>query len=85
MNSFMLLSRYTEAVKNGVFANEIVPVDLGDKQGLFSKDEEPERHDWTSLASLPTIWGETIARGSSSKLADGAAACLMTNQAGVEK
>ncbi len=78
-------SRYTEAVKNGVFDEEIVPVELDKKQGTFTKDEEPGKHDWTSLSSLPTIWGDTIARGSSSKLADGAAACLMVNETGLKK
>ena len=81
----MLFSRYTEAVKSGIFNDEIVPVELDKKLGSFTKDEEPGKHDWTSLSSLPTIWGDTIARGSSSKLADGASACLMVNETGLKK
>ena len=79
------LSRYTDAVQNGVFDEEIVPVEVDKKLGRFTKDEEPEKHDWTTLSSLPSIWGDTIARGSSSKLADGAAACLMVNETGLKK
>ena len=78
-------SRYSEALNNGVFDEEIVPVDLGDKLGRLTQDEEPSKHDWTNLSSLPTIWGDTIARGSSSKLADGAAACLLVNETGLKK
>ena len=78
-------SRYVEALKNGAFDDEIVPVDLGEKLGHFAKDEEPSKHDWTSLGTLPTIWGVTIARGSSSKLADGAAACVLVNETGLKK
>ena len=34
---------------------------------------------------MPTPWGDTVTRASASKLADGAAACVMTNSTGLQK
>ena len=34
---------------------------------------------------MPTPWGDTVTRASASKLADGAAACVLTNTTGLHK
>jgi len=69
--------RYNQAKDNGVYDKEIFEV-----EGVLSHDEESTAHDIGMLLSLPTKWGPTITPGSSAKLADGAAACvLMTEEA----
>ena len=63
------------------FKNEIVAVDkivADDNFATYGVDSK-------SMAELPTPWGGTISRASSSKLADGAAACVLMNEAGLKK
>lgn len=69
--------RYIQAIDDGVYEKEICAI-----EGVLSSDEESTAHNIDMLLSLPTKWGPTITPGSSAKLADGAAACvLMTEQA----
>ena len=52
---------------------------------LFALDEEATAHDLENLLKLPTRWGDTVSPGSSAKLADGAAACVLMNENGLQK
>ena len=52
---------------------------------LFVLDEEATAHDLENLLKLPTRWGDTVSPGSSAKLADGAAACVLMNENGIQK
>ena len=48
-------------------------------------DEEATAHNLENLLKLPTRWGDTITPGSSAKLADGAAACVLMNENGLKR
>ena len=52
---------------------------------VFYSDEEATAHQLENLLSLPTRWGDTITPGSSAKLADGAAACVLMNEDGLKR
>jgi len=73
--------RTERAMKDGVFAKEIVPVTAGRK--MVTEDEEVGRCNYDTFRETPTYWGETVGVGSSSKLADGAAAALLCNKTGL--
>ncbi|MFB6140595.1 MAG: acetyl-CoA C-acyltransferase [Halosimplex sp.] len=72
--------RAAESVEEGVFDEEIVPVDVGDR--LVTEDEGP-RPDTSleRLGQLPTAFREdgTITPGNASKLADGAGGVLLAS------
>lgn len=78
--------RAAAARDQGVFADEIVPVPLGDgpRAGVFDTDEQP-RADATleKLASLPPVHPElpdaTVTAGNSSGINDGAAAVMVVS------
>jgi acetyl-CoA C-acetyltransferase len=78
--------RAAEAQKNGVFAEEIVPVEIPQRRGdpiLFSEDEGI-RPDTTvdSLARLRPAFSKdgTITAGSASQISDGAAAVVVMSK-----
>ena len=52
---------------------------------ISNSDEEATAHDLENLLKLPTRWGDTVSPGSSAKLADGAAACVLMNEDGIKK
>ena len=52
---------------------------------ISNSDEEATAHDLENLLKLPTRWGDTVSPGSSAKLADGAAACVLMNEEGIKK
>src|ERR1700759_1140516 len=78
--------RAARAAKDGVLAEEIVPVEVKSRRDtiVFSADEGI-RADTTaeSLAKLPAAFGAdgTITAGSSSQISDGAAALLVASRA----
>lgn len=77
--------RTEAAIRSGVFDQEIVGVEVGGKtKKMVTGDEEVGRCDYDTFRQTRTYWGETVGVGSSSKLADGAAASLMCNQRGLE-
>ena len=51
----------------------------------MGSDEEATAHNLENLLQLPTRWGDTITPGSSAKLADGAAACVLMNETGLKR
>jgi acetyl-CoA C-acetyltransferase len=75
-----------QAVEDGKFRDEIVPVKIrekGEKETIVSVDEHP-RPDTTleNLAKLPPVFkkGGTITAGNSSGLTDGAAALVLSTE-----
>ncbi|WP_030169528.1 acetyl-CoA C-acetyltransferase [Spirillospora albida] len=83
--------RAAEAVKNGVFDDEIVPVEIPQRRGepvVFAADEGV-RGDTTAegLARLRPAFSKdgTITAGSSSQISDGAAAVVVMSKAKAEE
>jgi acetyl-CoA C-acetyltransferase len=82
--------RAMDAIKNGHFKEEIVPVELPQKKGapiLFAEDEEPGRGQIDKFGSLkPSFEKEgTITAANASSLADGAAMVLVASREWAEK
>ena len=83
--------RAAEAIKNGVFDDEIAPVEIPQRRGepiVFSADEGV-RGDTTpeTLAKLRPAFSKdgTITAGSSSQISDGAAAVVVMSKAKAEE
>ncbi|GAA1850761.1 acetyl-CoA C-acetyltransferase [Actinomadura bangladeshensis] len=83
--------RAAEAIKNGVFDDEIAPVEIPQRKGdpiVFAKDEGV-RGDTTAegLAKLRPAFSKdgTITAGSSSQISDGAAAVVVMSKAKAEE
>ncbi|NEA25737.1 acetyl-CoA C-acetyltransferase [Actinomadura bangladeshensis] len=83
--------RAAEAIKNGVFDDEIAPVEIPQRKGdpiVFAKDEGV-RGDTTveGLAKLRPAFSKdgTITAGSSSQISDGAAAVVVMSKAKAEE
>ena len=82
-------TRTARAVKDGFFADEIVPVEISDKKKtkIVSSDEHP-RPDTTleKLAQLPPIFpGGTVTVGNASGVNDGAAAMIIASESAVTR
>jgi acetyl-CoA C-acetyltransferase len=78
--------RAARATKDGILAEEIVPVEVKVKRDLVTfKTDEGIRADTTaeSLAKLPAAFAKdgTITAGSASQISDGAAALIVTSRA----
>jgi 3-oxoadipyl-CoA thiolase len=81
--------RTAGAVKDGFFAEEIVPVEVSDKMGktIVSLDEHP-RPDTTleKIAQLkPLFPGGTVTAGNASGINDGAAAMVLASEEAVSR
>ncbi|MCP9970405.1 acetyl-CoA C-acetyltransferase [Actinomadura madurae] len=83
--------RAAEGIKNGVFDDEIAPVEIPQRKGdpvVFAQDEGV-RGDTTAevLARLRPAFGKdgTITAGSSSQISDGAAAVVVMSKAKAEE
>jgi acetyl-CoA C-acetyltransferase len=78
-------TRAREATADGVFASEIVPVEIKNKKGatVVSEDEEPARFHEEKLRALrPAFGGDgTITAGNASSINDGAAALVVASEA----
>jgi acetyl-CoA C-acetyltransferase len=81
--------RAQNAVKEGVFADEIVPFIKKGKKGdeVIDSDEEPFKGDVSKLGQLRTVFKKdgTITAGNASTINDGAALGILTNDAGLKK
>ncbi|MCO4888292.1 acetyl-CoA C-acyltransferase family protein [Cupriavidus sp. WGtm5] len=83
--------RAVEAIEQGRFASQIVPVEVKGRHGsvMFDEDEHPKKD--TTLASLaklkPAFNKEngTVTAGNASGLNDGAAACLLADESAAER
>jgi len=83
-------SKALEANKKNIFKKEIVPISLIDRKGnniLIEKDEEPYKTKLDGISRLKAAFsqGGTITAGNASKLNDGAAVLLITNELNAEK
>jgi acetyl-CoA C-acetyltransferase len=76
-------TRARKAVAEGVFDDEIVPVEIKSKKGsqLISEDEEPVRFNEDKLRALRPAFGSdgTVTAGNASSINDGAAALLVVS------
>ena len=83
--------RAAAAIKNGLLAEEIVPVEIPSRKGdpVVFKDDEGVRPDTTaeSLAKLRPAFDKngTITAGSSSQISDGACAVVVMSKAKAEE
>ncbi len=78
--------KYQAAHEGGRFANELVPVSIPQRKKdpiVFDKDEHPRLSPLEKLAALKPAFrkGGTVTAGNSSGINDGAAACLIVNEA----
>jgi acetyl-CoA C-acetyltransferase len=79
--------RAREATENGLFAEEIVPVQIPRKKGepeVVDRDEEPFKSDLSRIATLKPAFqkeGGTVTAANASKINDGAAALVLTTAA----
>jgi acetyl-CoA C-acetyltransferase len=78
--------RSREATEKGLFAEEIVPVQIPQKKGgpvVVDRDEEPFKSDLSRIGSLRPAFQKdgTVTAGNASKINDGAAALVLTTAA----
>ena len=83
------LTRAQQAIKDGSFSAEIVPVPVtvGKEQRLISEDEQPPK---ANLAKIPTLKpafreGGTVTAANSSSISDGAAALVLMRRSEAQK
>ncbi|KAF9947592.1 erg10, acetyl-CoA C-acetyltransferase [Mortierella alpina] len=79
-------TRAAKAWKDGVFANEIVPVTIKDKKGdkFFAEDEEYKNVKFDKIPSLKPVFQKengTVTAANASSLNDGASALLLMTRA----
>lgn len=77
-------NRAVEAVKKGIFEDEIVPIEVEERKGTitFDEDETPRKTDMQKMKNLPPVFKEdgTVTAGNSSSITDGAAALFVTSK-----
>ena len=83
-------SKALDANKKNIFKKEIVPISLIDRKGnniLIEKDEEPYKAKLDRISRLKAAFSQegTITAANASKLNDGAAVLLITNELNAEK
>lgn len=82
--------RYDKAHKNGLFANELTPVEVPQRKAdpiIFDKDEHPRLSSLDTLAKLKPAFkeGGTVTAGNASGVNDGSAASLIVNEETLKK
>jgi acetyl-CoA C-acetyltransferase len=82
-------TRARQAIANGVFDLEIVPIEISlkGKTTVVSMDEGPSKFDEAKLRALKPAFGEegTITAGNASSISDGAAALVVASRGECEK
>ena len=83
------LTRAQQAIKDGSFSAEIVPVQVtvGKEQRLINEDEQPPK---ANLAKIPTLKpafreGGTVTAANASSISDGAAALVLMRRSEAQK
>ncbi|MFY7898694.1 MAG: thiolase family protein, partial [Chitinophagaceae bacterium] len=80
--------KYTEALKAGKWANEIIGVEISENREptIFDKDEHPRETTLDKLAALKPAFKKdgTVTAGNSSGINDGAAALLLASEEAVK-
>ncbi|MDX1738754.1 MAG: 3-oxoadipyl-CoA thiolase [Alphaproteobacteria bacterium] len=92
-DAFALASqlRWQEAMEQGLFKDEIIPVEIPQRRGdpvIFDKDEHPRPDtDLQKLAKLRGINGAdlTVTAGNASGVNDGACALLLANETAIKE
>ncbi|MDD2048266.1 acetyl-CoA C-acyltransferase [Pseudomonas putida] len=83
------LTRAQQAIKDGSFASEIVPVEVteGKTQRLVSDDEQPPKARLDKIPQLKPAFrdGGTVTAANSSSISDGAAALVLMRRSQAEK
>ncbi|MFK3684923.1 acetyl-CoA C-acyltransferase [Pseudomonas sp. NPDC088890] len=83
------LTRAQEAIKNGRFTAEIVPVEVteGKEKRLVSDDEQPPKARLDKIAQLRPAFreGGTVTAANSSSISDGAAALVLMRRSQAEQ
>lgn len=77
--------RACEAVDEGTFEEEIVPIEIPCRSGepdIFDTDETPRDTSFEVMSNLPTVFKKdgTVTAGNASKISDAAAALLITSR-----
>ena len=74
--------RALHAIESGAFANEIAPIEIPGKGAplLVDRDETPRATTLEALAKLKPVFGGVITAGTSSSIADGAAALVLVSE-----
>ncbi|MFH1775436.1 MAG: acetyl-CoA C-acetyltransferase [Chloroflexota bacterium] len=76
--------RALAAIKNGIFQEEIVPVEVKEKKGirLFDTDEHPRETSMEALAKLPAVFKQDggVTAGNASGITDAAAALVVMSE-----
>ena len=79
--ALMSNQRALAAIKNGIFTEEIVPVEIKQKKEitLFDTDEHPRETSMEALAKLSSVFKEdgSVTAGNASGITDGAAAVVV--------
>ena len=78
--------RYAKAKASGIWKEEIIPVELSNKN-IVEQDEHPRESSLEKLATLKTVFKEngTVTAGNASGINDGAAAVLLASEDAVKK
>ncbi|MFC2019054.1 acetyl-CoA C-acetyltransferase [Chloroflexota bacterium] len=85
-DEFALMSnqRALAAINNGIFKEEIVPVEVKERKGvrLFDTDEHPRETSMESLAKLPAVFKQDggVTAGNASGITDAAAALVVMSE-----
>ncbi|MDN7143633.1 acetyl-CoA C-acyltransferase [Pseudomonas sp. JQ170] len=83
------LTRAQQAIKDGSFASEIVPVEVtvGKEQRLISDDEQPPKARLDKIPQLKPAFrdGGTVTAANASSISDGAAALVLMRRSQAEK
>ncbi len=79
-----------EAIRNGTFKEEILPLEIPQKKGevkVFDIDEGPREPNMAALAKLPPVFkeGGRVTAGNSSKISDGASAVVVMSRRKAEE
>ncbi len=82
--------RAAAAIASGVFAEEIIPVEIPQRKGdlkTFDTDEHPRASSLEQLGKLPTPFraGGTVTAGNASGVNDGAAALVLATADGMKR
>lgn len=80
----------SNAWKNGVFKNEVIPIKIKqkNKETLFTEDEEYKKVNFEKIPSLKTVFQKengTITAANASKLNDGACSLLLVNDETIKR
>lgn len=80
--AFESQKRAAQAIANGLFAEQIVPIEIASRKGTlsFATDEHPKATSLEALAALRPVFQKdgTVTAGNSSGINDGAAALILS-------